>query len=44
MLKNEYERLDGLYDSASEQVRAMRSELGAINEDFERCMETEFDE
>ena len=43
-LKREYAKLDRLYDAASEQVRAVRAELTAINEDFERCMETEFDE
>lgn len=43
-LKSEYGRLDKLYEEVCANIKFLRAELGAINEDFERCMETEFDE
>jgi hypothetical protein len=43
-LKKEYAKFDRYYESANEKIRNQRCELGTVNEEFERCMETEFDE
>ena len=40
MLKTEYTRLNRAHEDVVGNIRSLRGDLSAINEDFERCIET----
>ena len=44
VLKQEYGHLDHNYREVVREIRQMRGVIGHINEEFERCVETEYDE